>query len=116
MRGGFLLLLLFAFFALACANAKAKCNLGDKLIYKRMGHEFAHRFRAFGGLTVSKSTYEAAVRRATDMSAPCSECYGDAYICGYNHCFWSCSSEGESCDRCLKKEGCIDACKKCTGF
>jgi hypothetical protein len=96
--------------------AKGKCNHSDKLIYKRIGKEFSHRFRAFGGVTVSKSSYEAAVQKATHLSSPCSVCYGDAYICGYNKCFWSCSREGVSCDECLVKEGCISECNKCTGF
>jgi hypothetical protein len=97
-------------------STHGKCSIQDKHIYRRMGREFSHRFRAFGGVTVSKSSYEEAVRHATGLSVPCSQCYGDAYICGYNNCFWSCSTEGASCDACLKKEGCIEACNKCTGF
>lgn len=95
---------------------KRACNKRDALIYKHLGSEFSHTFRAFGGVTVSKTSYEAAVRQATGLSPSCSECYGDAYICGYNKCFWSCSSEGKSCDDCLKSEGCIAACNECTKF
>lgn len=94
----------------------AQCNKKDKQIFKRIGHEFSHRFRAFGGVTVSKTSYENAVHKATGLSTPCSQCYGDAYICGYNNCFWSCSTEGSSCDNCLQNEGCISSCNKCTGF
>lgn len=95
---------------------QGKCNYKDKIIYKRIGHEFAHKFRAFGGLRVYKPEYEEAVRKATKLSVPCSECYGDAYICGYDKCFWSCSTEGQSCNECLEKEGCISECNKCTGL
>jgi hypothetical protein len=88
----------------------------DALIHKKIGHTFAHRFRAFGGTFVSQSSFEDTVRKETSLSIPCSQCYGDAYICGYNKCYWSCAMEGETCDSCLTKEGCTQACNKCTGF
>jgi hypothetical protein len=110
-----LLLLFFCLFSISLAK-HGKCTSEDALIHKKIGHEFSHRFRAFGGMTVSKSSYEASVRQDTGLSTPCSQCYGDAYICGYDNCFWSCSTEGASCDDCLKKEGCIKNCNECTGF
>jgi hypothetical protein len=110
------MLILIVLIFLAEVSFGAKCNTKDHQIYKHIGGTFAHRFRAFGGMTVSKSSYEASVRQDTGLSVACSECYGDAYICGYDNCFWSCSSEGESCDRCLKNEGCIKKVNVCTGF
>lgn len=115
----FLILLLLCTLSLSERLKKKEignCNKKDALIYKHLGSEFSHMFRAFGGVTVSKTSYEAAVRQATGLSPSCSECYGNAYICGYNKCFWSCSSEGKSCDDCLKSEGCIEACNECTKF
>jgi hypothetical protein len=108
--------LVFLLLGLCVVSFATRCNKKDAQIFRRIGHEFSHRFRAFGGVTVSKSSYEQAVRKATNLSVPCSQCYGDAYICGYNKCFWSCSTEGESCNACLEKEGCIRDVNKCTGF
>jgi hypothetical protein len=103
--------------ALVVAQSVAsKCNRIDAAIYKQKGHLFPSAFRALGGMTVSKQSYEAGVTRVMGLSASCAQCYGNAYLCGYNHCFWSCSSAGRSCDVCLLKEGCLEACNQCTGF
>lgn len=106
--------LFVAFVALAAAAAK--CNRIDAAIYQQKGHLFPSAFRALGGMTVSKQAYEAGVSHIMGLSASCAQCYGTAYICGYNHCFWSCSSAGHSCDTCLINQGCIETCNKCTGF
>lgn len=94
----------------------SKCNVQDRLVYKQIGETFPSKFRSFGGWSVSKSSFESSVREYAGLSKPCSECFGDAYICGYNNCFWSCSSAGETCNRCLIEEKCTENVNKCTGF
>ena len=112
-----MLLLLVLALSLIWQPVVAKhCNARDARIYKNKGYLFPSAFRALGGMTVSHSEYAAGVSQAMGLSASCAECYADAYICGYNHCFWSCSTAGTSCDSCLVKEGCIETCNKCTGF
>lgn len=110
------LLILVSLIVLSWGKEEKKCNKEDFRIYSRTGSTFPHRFRAFGGMTVSKASYESSVRSATGLSIPCSECYGDAYICGYENCFWSCASEGTSCNQCLINEKCIEKVNTCTGF
>lgn len=106
-------LLLFCFFFIV---AHSKCTAGDRLIYNAAGNTFQSRMRTFGGAFVSKSEYEEQVVKYYGLSAKCSTCYGDAYICGYDNCKWSCFTEGEKCDICLVEHGCIRAVSKCTGF
>lgn len=98
------------------ANASGVCNAADHDIFKSKGHLFPSVFRAFGGLTVSKRAYEAAVVDAMGLSPACAECYGTAYTCGFDRCFWSCRSAGRTCDACLVSQHCIADVKRCTGF
>jgi len=117
-----LLLLLLLALSLAAGSAPfvrqphAKCNAHDHRIYKAKGHTFPVLFRSFGGLTVSKSAFEARIMRETALSAPCASCYGDSFICGYDRCFWSCRNAGTTCDACLHSKGCMAATEACTGF
>lgn len=104
--------MLFLFIALAAAA----CTERDRLIYRAKGTTFQHMFRSFGGLWTSRARYEDKVRIATGLSRACSSCYGEAYVCGFEQCKWDCMEEGDECNKCLAKEGCIDACNKCTGF
>jgi len=115
-------LLLLVFVLFVCASHMTidkrvnQCNRSDKLIYKKTGHEFKALFRTFGGLWVTRNSYIAKVMDATSLSYKCSQCYGDAYICGYKNCKWNCIEDGEKCDACLIKHKCIEECNKCTGL
>ena len=107
-----MLLLLFV----AAALGSVRCNDADRAIYARDGDTFPARFRSFAGVTVSKSSYESQIVRATALSASCASCYGEAYICGWDNCRWSCVTAGASCNACLGSSGCVSACNACTGF
>lgn len=96
--------------------ASAGCTNNDRRIWEREGHTWAHRFRDFGGLFVSTSSYEDQVRQATGLSEACAHCYGVAYDCGFSECKWRCASEGPSCTECLIEAQCIQHCNECTGF
>jgi hypothetical protein len=93
-----------------------RCTTADKAIFDRVGASWPRLFRSFAGLTVDKSTYERSIIDVTGLSHPCASCYGDAYLCGYEHCKWSCITEGPSCDACLREENCLQTCASCTGF
>lgn len=93
-----------------------KCSKADRAIWTRNGHLWPHQFRQYGGMFTSKSSYEEQVAAATGLTRTCTSCYGEAYICGYSNCKWSCATEGSSCDSCLVQEGCIGNCNQCTGF
>lgn len=92
------------------------CNATDRIIYAKRGHTFAKVFRSFGGFSVSKSAYQKAIVDFMHLSPTCAECYGQAYICGWDNCKMKCAMAGSRCDKCLGKAGCIDACNKCTKF
>lgn len=110
-----ILLLVFLLLGLATGSSGV-CTPQDRAIWTREGHTWSHVFRAFGGLWVSQSSYEERVRDATGLTSACASCYGDAYICGYSNCKWSCMREGMACDACLTEQKCIENCNKCTGF
>lgn len=63
-----------------------QCDKHDAHTYRQQGHTFDHHFRALGGLFVSRSAFEAGVRRISGLSEACSECYGKMYSCGWDHC------------------------------
>lgn len=109
-------LLGFLSFASATGTGTNVCTAADRRIWVAKGAQWPHQFRDLGGLFVSKSSYEESVRQLTGLSEPCSQCYGEAYICGYDNCKWSCSSEGPSCVDCLTNAHCISRCDACTGF
>lgn len=116
-----LMLALFILVSLSAAAApqlqrKEKCNHHDVQIFRRDGAHFEAKFRALGGMTVSQSEYVDAVAHASGLTRPCAECYGEAYMCGWNNCKWECSTAGPSCDKCLQEADCIEECDKCTGF
>jgi len=117
------MLLFLWFFLVTLASSKSsptplhpRCNVADRKIYKAQGSTFEHRFRAFGGLFVGRSAYEAAIVKATGLSLSCARCYGKAYLCGFHNCKWKCAREGKMCTKCLERAGCIKACNKCSGF
>lgn len=99
-----------ATFATAIAVA---CNKNDANIIRLQQSTFPARFRSFGGLFVDKEAFEQSVIRATGLSATCAACYGDSYICGYDHCKFSCAMAGETCTKCLIDQKCIEKCEAC---
>jgi hypothetical protein len=92
------------------------CTAADRRIWLEHGAQWPHQFRDLGGLFVSTASYEERVRHLTGMTEACSQCYGQAYNCGYDNCKWSCATEGPSCVECLTTAGCISRCDVCTGF
>jgi len=92
------------------------CTKRDYQIYKRKGTTFPKLFRSFGGLTVSREDYLDKIVKQVGLSKKCAACYSDAYICGWDNCFWACKEEGNDCDTCLVEKECIQKCKTCTGF
>lgn len=111
-----LLFLLIALISVSSGgDAKGCTSPSDSAIYASQGSTFASKFRAFGGITVSKAAFEAEVVRTTGLSATCAACFGTSYICGYDNCFVSCIAEGASCDACLVRSQCVAECKKCIG-
>lgn len=98
------------------AAAATRCTLADRAVFAEEGATFPVRFRALGGLTVSRARYVSEIVDETGLSAGCAECYGDAYMCGWNHCKWPCRSASEACDACLTRNRCIEQCERCTGF
>ena len=98
------------------AAKQENCNATDRIIYTKRGHTFAKVFRSFGGFSVSKSAYEKAIVNFMHLSSSCAACYGQAYICGWDHCVVKCAVAGPRCDKCLERAGCIDECNKCTKF
>ena len=92
------------------------CNSDDRAIYAHRGAEFPALFRSFGGISVTKSAFVARIQRETGLSAQCAQCYGDAYICGWNNCKWNCVTAGSDCDSCLKGHACKSTCDTCTGL
>lgn len=114
MKQQFLLLLLC--FVFTTTNGAGVCNHKDAKIYKRLGVTFPKLFRSFGGLTVSKSEYTERIVREVHLSEPCALCYADAYICGWDNCFWACKTPSLDCDQCLVKNDCVSQCEKCTGL
>jgi hypothetical protein len=109
----FLLLLVLA--AATVANGSGRCTAADHDIIERIGDTFEARFEDFGGLFVSKSSYESKVQRAVGISALCSTCFGDAYICGWDHCKMDClaSALSAKCRQCLKAHQCVQNCETC---
>lgn len=112
----FLLLLLLVAFGSGTASAGGKCNKQDAIIYKAIGHTFPTLFRTFAGLWVSQAEYEVRIQEVVKLSAPCSQCYGDAYTCGWNNCKRACIYPSSTCDQCLFDYGCSTACNACTHF
>ena len=110
------LLILLVVVVLVVSVEGSKCSKADRAIWVRNGHLWPHQFRQYGGLWTSQSSYEEQVVAATGLTRTCATCYGEAYICGYSNCKWSCATEGPSCDSCLVQEGCIGNCNQCTGF
>lgn len=108
--------IIFLLLALTGAYGTGVCTPADRRLWVEKGAQWPHQFRDLGGLFVSTSSYEERVRHLTGMSEACSQCYGQAYNCGYDNCKWSCSSEGPSCVECLTQAGCIARCDACTGF
>lgn len=96
--------------------AWALCNSNDLKIYQTNGHLFPALFRSFAGVTVSKEAFELQVVRETGLSAQCAQCYGSAYICGWQKCKWACLQTGRTCNTCLREESCTTNCDECTGF
>jgi hypothetical protein len=108
------MILLLVFFIVGVVSSA--CNDGDQLIYSRMGHLFPIKFRAFGGAFVSQKGYESSIVEHIGLSESCAECYGVAYMCGWNQCWWPCRYPGIPCNDCLHAHECIQTCDKCTGF
>lgn len=93
------------------------CNHNDREIYKTRGKDFPDIFRSFGGLFVSQSSYEDKVKKETHLSAPCTRCYGEAYICGFDNCKIACALKlNARCKDCLSTYNCTQKCDECTGF
>ncbi len=101
---------------LAALCAAKRCNDKDAAIYRDRGHEFPSLFRSFGGYFVKQPAFEHAIVNAVHLTRSCASCYGNAYTCGKDKCFWTCSSAGKSCDECLKKEHCTSSLHTCTGW
>lgn len=110
------LVFIFALVLFAGESLATRCTAADKAIFDRVGASWPSLFRSFAGVTVGKSDYEHSIISVTGITAPCASCYGDAYLCGYEHCKWSCLTEGPSCDACLREENCLQTCASCTGF
>ncbi len=111
-----LLLLLFVISAVGATSPKGAggcTSRKDKRIVREQGATFASRFRDFGGLWVSRATFEERVREATSLSVSCASCYGASYVCGYDNCYLSCAMEGSMCTSCLERNGCVAACNLC---
>lgn len=109
--------LLLLFISFSHGGDIFRCNANDKKIFKKDGATFtSHRFRAFGGMFVTKSAFEKKISQETGLSAQCASCYGDSYICGYDNCKFRCAMEGDSCTTCLNAAHCIETCNRCTGF
>jgi hypothetical protein len=109
----FLLLLVLA--AATVADGSGRCTAADHDIIERIGDTFEARFSDFGGLFVTKSSYESKVQRAVGLSALCSTCFGEAYICGYDHCRWKCatSAMSKTCKDCVREHQCVQNCETC---
>ena len=107
------MIILFSLIVAATAAAVTRCNANDKLIHRRIGHTFEKRFRNYGGLTVSEAQYVNKIVKRTGLSKPCAQCYGAAYICGWNNCKTACITASSYCTECLTKAKCISRCKKC---
>ena len=107
------MIILFSLIVAATAAAVTRCNANDKLIHRRIGHTFEKRFRSYGGLTVSETQYVSKIVKRTGLSKPCAQCYGAAYICGWNNCKTACITASSYCTECLTKAKCISRCKKC---
>lgn len=99
----------------ALSSAESRCNARDKEIIARDGDTFEARFSDFGGLFVTKSSYESKVQKAAGLSARCSTCFGEAYICGYDHCKWKCgtSAVSKTCMDCAREYMCVQNCEHC---
>ncbi len=110
-----LLVVLVLVFACTASKGKGCTSPSDSAIYASQGSTFASKFRAFGGIWVSKSSFEAEVMRTTGLSATCAACFGASYICGYDKCFFPCATEGATCDTCLVSSECVAECNKCIG-
>ena len=93
-----------------------KCNKHDKKLFLRDGKTYPSLFRSLGGFGVEKEEFQSKVSQASGLSMECSSCYAESYICGYENCKWKCAWEGGRCNTCLEDAGCIEFCKKCTGF
>ena len=88
----------------------------DRKIHQEKGSTFPTLFRSFGGLFVSKASYEETIVNEVGLSSACAACYGAAYICGFNNCKLKCYLYGSACDLCLKTYDCSQTCNKCTGI
>lgn len=110
-----LLLLVAAAVAAVHRPRDKRCNAADEAIIARLGDTFEARFEDFGGLFVSKASYEYKVQRAVGVSPLCSTCFGDAYICGWNNCKMDCATSVSSsaCKQCLRSHQCVQNCEKC---
>jgi len=93
-----------------------KCNLEDLKVYLDHGKDFPQRFRMHAGMFVTRSQYVEALHENEELSIPCAECYGTAYICGWGSCKMDCMSQDKICNKCLLDHKCSQACNKCTGF
>ena len=112
-----LFVLFFVSFSLPSpSEEKGACSRHDAHIYKKMGASFPTKFRKYGGLMVSREKYIQKIVKHIGLSETCAACYGDAYICGWDNCFWDCKTDNPSCDACLKEKECIQNCNKCTKF
>lgn len=108
------LLVVVLFFGISAA--KTNCNANDHVIFSQIGHTFATAFRNFGGLRVNETTYVKAVMEMTGLTLSCAQCYGRAYICGYDNCSYRCMTDNRFCTWCLESNNCISDCNKCTKF
>jgi hypothetical protein len=109
-----ILLLVVLLVGLATALSP-RCGESDAAIYRAQGDTFERRFRALGGLFVSRSEFVDAVVRISGLSHSCADCYGGAYDCGWNECKGSCMIQGARCTACLVQGGCTAALSECTG-
>ncbi len=107
---------MFILLVLLLAIAGASCTVGDRDKFRKHGRTWPATFRSLGGLRVTTEAYKTAVMRVAQLTSECATCYADVYDCGYNNCWWSCSTAGPKCDSCLLSEGCIASLNKCTGF
>jgi len=101
---------------LPLAALSTHCTESDRRIYTLRGHEFPALFRSYAGLTVSRTSYEERIASEIGLSPSCAQCYGEAYICGWNSCKWKCVSDGDVCNVCLGEYHCIENCNQCTGL
>jgi hypothetical protein len=106
----------FLLLLLASCSLAQHCSAADRQIFLLHGSTFESRFRELGGITVTRPDYEASIISETGLSRTCASCYGTAYICGWQHCFWACRSASSECTSCLGVAKCIEHCNECTGF